>query len=314
MKPAPINTRLLLAGVALALLPCLGHARPQAPAPATRTEVAAVPHAPEQQAPEQQAPEQQAPEQRAPEHLRDFDVVELRRYTVSPGQRARFAAWFDAYFPEAFEQLGAMVFGQFLEQGAPEHFFWLRGYHDMLDRPVINSAFYYGPLWREHRTRVNAILPDSDNVLLMRAVAGHSIPVLPAVDPVDGPDGTHGILVVQLLPVPAGRADAVVAVLADAAKAWPRDGVLDAGLLQTLDAPNNFPQLPVRTDGAWVAWIGMARDAGAVSRLETAMDALERRLDADGDLRAPAERIVADPTPRSRLRWLEPGAAGNTRR
>lgn len=26
-----------------------------------------------------------------------------------------FAARFDAYFPEAFEQLGAMVFGQFLK-------------------------------------------------------------------------------------------------------------------------------------------------------------------------------------------------------
>ncbi|HEU4992123.1 MAG TPA: hypothetical protein VFT52_06500, partial [Luteimonas sp.] len=298
-----MDKTLLLAGVALALLPCLGHARPQAPAPAAPTEVAAMP---------------QAPELQAPEHLRDFDVVELRRYTVSPGRRARFAAWFDAYFPEAFEQLGAMVFGQFLEQDAPDRFFWLRGYHDMLERPVINSAFYYGPLWREHRTKVNAILPDSDNVLLMHVVAGHPIPVLPAMDPVDEPGGAHGVLVVQLLPVGDGRADAVVAALADAAAGYSRDDgrddVFDAGLLRTLDAPNNFPQLPVRTDGAWVAWIGMARDAGAASRLETAMDAVERRLDAGGDLRAPAERIVADPTPRSRLRWLDAGAADTMHR
>lgn len=284
-----MNTRLLLAGVALAFLPCLGHARPQAPAHPDATETAAMPQ--------------------GPEHLRDFDVVELRRYTVSPGQRARFAAWFDAYFPEAFEQLGAMVFGQFLERDAPDRFFWLRGYHDLLDRPVVNSAFYYGPLWREHRTRVNAILPDSDNVLLMRVVPGHPIPVLPAVDPVDEPDGTHGLLVVQLLPVPKGRTGAVAAALADAAARHPHEGVLDAGLLQTLDAPNNFPQLPVRTDGDWVAWIGMVRDAGALSRLETAMDAVERALVADGDLRAPAERIVATPTPRSRLRWPGAGAA-----
>jgi hypothetical protein len=285
-----MTKKILLAGVALALLPCLGHARPQAPAhPATSQVAAAMPQ--------------------APDHLRDFDVVELRRYTVSPGQRARFAAWFDAYFPEAFEQLGAMVFGQFLERDAPEHFVWLRGYHDMLDRPVVDSAFYYGPLWREHRTKVNAILPDSDNVLLMRAVTGHPIPVLPAVDPVDEAGGTHGLLVVQLLPVPAGRADAVVAALSGAATRYPREGVIDAGLLQTLDAPNNFPQLPVRTDGDWVAWIGMARDAGALSRLEMAMDTVERQLDADGDLRAPAERIVAMPTPRSRLRWLDGVAA-----
>jgi hypothetical protein len=283
-----MNTfRLLLAGVALAILPGLVHARPQAQ-------------------PTEPAMSQAAAPALAPDHLRDFDVVELRRYTVSPGQRGRFAAWFDAYFPEAFEQLGAMVFGQFLERDTPDRFVWLRGYHDMLDRPVINSAFYYGPLWREHRTKVNAILPDSDNVLLMRAVPEHAIPVLPAVDPVDEPRGAHGILVVQLLPVRAGRVDAAVAALADAATRYPREGVLDAGLLQTLDAPNNFPQLPVRTDGAWVAWIGLARDAGALSRLQAAMDAAERQLQTGGELRATAERIVAAPTPRSRLRWLDP--------
>jgi hypothetical protein len=279
--------RLLLAGVALAILPGVVHARPQAHGATQTAEPAMSPHTTEL----------------APDHLRGFDVVELRRYTVSPGQRARFAAWFDAYFPEAFEQLGAMVFGQFLERDAPDHFFWLRGYHDMLDRPVVNSAFYYGPLWREHRTKVNAILPDSDNVLLMRAVAGHPIPVLPAVDPLDEPNGAHGTLVVQLLPVAAGRADAVAAALADAATRYPREGVLDAGLLRTLDAPNNFPQLPVRNDGDWVAWIGLVRDADALSRLQPAMDAIERQFAATGELRAPAERIVAAPTPRSRLRW-----------
>ena len=282
--------RLLLAGVALAILPGLVHARPQA-----RT--------PEPAMPKPAASATMPFPSLAPEHLRGFDVVELRRYTVSPGQRARFAAWFDAYFPEAFEQLGAMVFGQFLERDAPDHFFWLRGYHDLLDRPVVNSAFYYGPLWREHRTKVNAILPDSDNVLLMRAVPGHSIPVLPAVDPLDEARGTHGTLVVQLLPVYAGRTDAVVATVGEADARLPREGVLDAGLLQTLDVPNNFPQLPVRNDGSWVAWICMTRDAGALARVESAMDAVERELAAAGELRAGAERIVASPTPRSRLRW-----------
>lgn len=284
--------RLLLAGLALALLPGLGHAGPQAESRVQATESAMSDSMPATTIPAL-----------APDHLRDFDVVELRRYTVSPGQRARFAAWFDAYFPEAFEQLGAMVFGQFLERDAPDRFFWLRGYHDMLDRPVVNSAFYYGPLWREHRTKVNAILPDSDNVLLMRAVAGHPIPVLPAFDPVDEPRGAQGTLVVQLLPVAKGRADAVAAAVAGAAARYPHEGVLDAGLLQTLDAPNNFPQLPVRDDGDWVAWIGLARDAGALSRLQPAMDAIERQLATEGELRGPAERIVAAPTPRSRLRW-----------
>jgi hypothetical protein len=143
----------------------------------------------------------------------------------------------------------------------------------------------------------------------MHAIAGHPIPVLPAVDPVDEARGAHGILVVQLLPVAKARVDAVATLLADTATRYPREGVLDAGLLRTLDAPNNFPQLPVRDDGDWVAWIGMARDAAALSKLQVAMDAVERQLDASGGLRARAERIVAAPTPRSRLRWLDSTAA-----
>lgn len=68
--------RLLLAGVALAILPGLAHARPQAHAPST--EPAMSPSTTATTAPAL-----------APDHLRGFDVVELRRYTVSPGQRAR---------------------------------------------------------------------------------------------------------------------------------------------------------------------------------------------------------------------------------
>ncbi|MBS0432893.1 MAG: hypothetical protein JSS21_10900, partial [Proteobacteria bacterium] len=45
-------------------------------------------------------------------HLNDYPVVELRRYDIAPGQRDRFVHYFDAYFPEAFEQLDCMVFGQ----------------------------------------------------------------------------------------------------------------------------------------------------------------------------------------------------------
>src|SRR5262249_32086537 len=32
----------------------------------------------------------------------EFPVVELRRYVIKPGERARFARCFDGYFPDAF--------------------------------------------------------------------------------------------------------------------------------------------------------------------------------------------------------------------
>jgi hypothetical protein len=81
--------------------------------------------------------------------------------------------------------------------------------------------------------------------------------------------------------------------------------VRPAGVLATLDVPNNFPQLPVREDGPWLAWLGVARDEDAVRRLQAAMATVERELGAGGGLRAAAETIVMDPSPRSRLRWLD---------
>lgn len=277
--------RFLLASVAIATLPALVHALPREPAPMPQT-----------------------PAMQTVAHLGDFPVVELRRYTVAPGQRARFASWFDAYFPEAFEQLGAMVFGQFLERDDPDHFLWLRGYHDINARPIVNSAFYYGPLWKEHRTKVNAILPDSDNVLLLQPLPGHGIPVLPAMDPVDELRGAAGIVVAQLFPVAAGsEADFAADVGRDFAR-YRIDGVRPAGVLATLDVPNNFPQLPVREDGPWLVWLGIARDEAALRDLQAAMAAVGRELAAGGGLRGEPETIVMDPSPRSRLRWLEDGA------
>ena len=274
------SIRLLLAGVAIATLPALVHALPREPA--------AMPETPAMQ---------------SVAHLGDFPVVELRRYTVAPGQRTRFATWFDAYFPEAFEQLGAMVFGQFLERDDPGHFLWLRGYHDINARPIVNSAFYYGPLWKEHRTKVNAILPDSDNVLLLQPLPGQSIPVLPAVDPVDEPQGADGIVIAQLLPVVAGRETEIAADFVR----YRVDGVRPAGVLATLDVPNNFPQLPVREDGPWLVWLGIARDEEALRRLQAEMAAVGRELADGGGLRGTPETIVMDPSPRSRLRWLDGG-------
>ena len=237
-------------------------------------------------------------------HLHDFQVVELRRYTVSAGQRKHFVSYFDSYFPEAFEQLGAIVFGQFLERDHPNGFTWLRGFKDMDARPVINSAFYFGPLWKEHKAKLNAILPDSDNVLLLRPWrADTDIRVLPAVDPVVEPNGAHGIVVAQILPFKKGI-EADFATRAESEfKHYRMDGVQAAGILVSLDVPNNFPQLPIRTDGPWLVWLGIVEDETALHRLEPALKQTEQTLAGSDLLNGAAETIVMDPTPRSRMRW-----------
>jgi hypothetical protein len=243
-------------------------------------------------------------------HLQDYQAIEFRRYVTSDGERAHFAKYFDTYFPEAMEQLGAMVFGQFLDRGQPNHFTWLRGFKDIGARPIVNSAFYYGPLWKEHKAKVNAILPDSDNVMLLRPLhVGHGVSVLPAVDPVVEEDGAHGIVVAQIFTLKKGSEDAF-AQKAEAAFARYRiAGVHEAGVMVTLDVPNNFPQLPIRTDGPFLVWLGVVRDDATLqASLDTRMQEAERSLSDTGLLRGAPERLVMDPTPRSRLRWLQDDA------
>ncbi len=118
-------------------------------------------------------------------HLAPFTVIELRRYTVKQSERQSFARYFETFFPEAFQQIGAIVYGQFLERDRPDTFTWIRGFHDLEARAALNAAFYDGPLWKEHSATMNDRLIDHTNVLLLQPLSPErEIPVLPAVDPV----------------------------------------------------------------------------------------------------------------------------------
>ncbi len=229
------------------------------------------------------------------EHLKDFQVVEFRRYTINDGGRRQFCTYFETYFPEAFEQLGAIALGHFFERDKPNMFLWLRGFHSMDDRARLNAAFYYGPLWKEHRATLNGLIADSDNVILMRPL--RPLAILPAVDPVKEPDGAHGIGVALLFTVKPGAVDAFAQQVETAFARFRAAGIREAAVLVTLDATNNFPQLPVRTDGPYLVWLGMAPDDNAIAPVLSSHFAMDL-------LRAEPEVIVLDPGKRSRLRWL----------
>ena len=235
----------------------------------------------------------------------NFQVVEFRRYTVREGEREHFAQYFEAYFPEAFQQLGAIAFGDFTEQDVPLHFTWIRGFHDMDDRAKINSAFYYGPVWKEHKALLNDLMTDSDNVLLLRTLRPDTqIPVLPAVDPVHETTGAQGIVVAQIFPVKPDQVEAFAAAADSSFKSYAAAGVREAGILVTLDARNNFPQLPVRTDGPFLVWLGIVQDEAHLrSQLLPEIAKAAGILQSTNMLRNSAETLVLKPNPRSRLRW-----------
>jgi hypothetical protein len=186
-------------------------------------------------------------------------------------------------------------------------FTWIRGFHTIEARAVVNAEFYYGPVWKEHKKTLNDLLTDSDNVLLLRPLSPErSVQILPAVDPVTEPHGAQGVLVAQIFAVQKDQVDAFARQAEPAFSAYRAAGAREVGVLVTLDVPNNFPQLPVRTDGPYLVWLGILKDN---SMLETQFNpALQKSLaslQATGLLRGTPELIVLDPTHRSRLRWLE---------
>lgn len=238
--------------------------------------------------------------------LGDFQAIEFRRYIVKPGERKHFAQYFDGYFPEAFQQLGAIAAGSFFERQNQNGFTWIRGFHTIDERAVVNAAFYYGSVWNEHRNTLNDLMTDSDNVMLLRPLnPERELTVLPAVDPVTEPDGAQGIVVAQIFAIKKNGIEVFAKDAQPAFDKYRAAGAREAGVLITLDAKNNFPQLPVRTDGPYLVWLGILRDNQALEReFIPVTEQTAATFAATGLLRTTPELVVLDPTPRSRMRWL----------
>ena len=229
------------------------------------------------------------------------NVLELRQYTLRPGQRDVLVALFEREFIESQEAVGMTLLGQFRDLDAPDRFVWLRGFTDMPARAVALSAFYGGPAWQAHRDAANATMLDSDNVLLLRPA--HPDSGFRPGARASGQSTTQ--LVVATLchfaePVDAGAIAAFDDVIAPL--------LVDAGatLLATLasePAPNNFPRLPVREGEHVLAWF-------------TAFDTIQAYLEhCDALVRSPgwqsacnglrrmivrSQTLRLAPTPRSR--------------
>jgi len=238
--------------------------------------------------------------------LNDFQVLEFRRYTVKAGERPHFVEYFDSYFPEAFQQLGTIVAGSFLERKNQLGFTWIRGFHTMDDRAGANGAFYYGSVWNEHRSRMNDLIVDANNVMLLRPLSNdRGVVVLPAVDPVTEPNGAQGIVVAQVFAVRPNSVEAFAKEAETTFANYRATGAREAGVLITLDVNNNFPQLPIRTDGPYLIWLGILKNDQMLEvDFTPVVEHSLASLAATGLLRGVPELIVLDPTPRSRLRWL----------
>src|ERR1700749_3104330 len=103
-----------------------------------------------------------------------YPVVELRQYTLRPGQRDVLIDLFDREFVESQEADGMAIVGQFRDLDDPDRFTWIRGFASMPARARALARFYGGPAWKAHSARANATMIDSDNVLLLRPATARS--------------------------------------------------------------------------------------------------------------------------------------------
>lgn len=174
-------------------------------------------------------------------------VLELRQYTLHPGQRETLIDVFDREFVETQEAVGARVVGQFRDSARPDRFVWLRGFADMPRRAEALSAFYGGPAWAAHKAVANATMVEFDDVLLLRpAWEGSGVRMQQARPPSTATGSAPGFVDITVFHLAAAPAPALVSAARVAGGVLREGGALDAAWYVTEQAPNNFARLPVR--------------------------------------------------------------------
>ncbi len=233
-------------------------------------------------------------------------IIELRRYTLHPGQRETLIELFDREFVEPQEALGMTIVGQYRDLDEPNVFTWIRGFPDMPSRAKGLEAFYFGPVWARHRQAANATMVSSDNVRLLHpANPATGFPLL-ARAPARGAGTPAGLLLATIYTLTdsgaAGFAEyfdrTIVPILV-------AHGVRPVAVFETEQSANNFPRLPVREGEHAFVWFARFDDPAAHERFSRALAADERwtgaaKSELDRRSAAPAEIWRLTPTGRSR--------------
>ena len=224
-------------------------------------------------------------------------VVELRQYTLRPGQRDVLIELFDRALADPQEADGMQIIGQFRDIDRDDRFVWLRGFPDMERRRESLEAFYGGPVWKAHSKAANATMIDVDDVLLLRpATATSGFAALPP-RPGLGEHVPAGIVLATICSLVAPTAGAELA-----RRLSPELAALTPPALATFveePSKNTFPALPVRTGEHVVVWI-QRTDPTTVDATVKASTAVAL-ASVPGLLGEPAH-LRLEPTPRSRLR------------
>ncbi|AZO42664.1 NIPSNAP family protein [Mesorhizobium sp. M7D.F.Ca.US.005.01.1.1] len=184
-------------------------------------------------------------------------AVELRQYTLNPGQRDTLIDIFDGGLIEGQEDAGMTIIGQFRDLDRPDMFVWMRGFDGMDARKNALTDFYGGPVWAAHRDAANATMIDSDDVLLLKPawpgagfdLAGAQRPSLATDEKPFQNKPLTGIVVIEIHHLQRGtEADFAHRFEAEIAPLMTAQGARLLATLVTEHAENSFPRLPIRAD------------------------------------------------------------------
>lgn len=225
-------------------------------------------------------------------------IVELRQYTLHPGQRDVLIDLFDREFVESQEVEGMAILGQFRDLDRPDRFVWLRAFDDMASRPDALTRFYTGPVWKAHSAEANATMLDVTDVLLLRPCAPDTaFPTPPAPRPPVHATGPRRSLITATLYYGDQPFDDrfLTFFRQEIRPALCAAGAEPIACLQTEYADNNFPALRVRTGEHVLVWFTRLPGAGAPHDVPVP-PSLSRRLTR------PPQTLRLSPTARSLLR------------
>jgi hypothetical protein len=235
-------------------------------------------------------------------------IVELRQYTLHPGQRDTLIDLFDREFVETQEAVGMQVIGQFRNLDDADQFVWLRGFNDMSAREQSLNAFYSGPVWKAHRDAANATMIDSDNILLLRPAHSNSGFTLNGNRPPSGSQTKQdGFIAATIYYFDTPVDSKFIHYFEDTMKPT----LISAGAsilasFVTEDSPNTFPRLPVREGENVFVWFAGFRDEEAyglhlatLAESKVWKDEISKSLNRK--LKRKPEVLRLSPTSRSRL-------------
>ncbi|RJS22649.1 NIPSNAP family protein [Corallococcus sp. H22C18031201] len=233
-------------------------------------------------------------------------VLELRQYTLHPGQRDVLISLFEQHFIETQEAEGMHLIGQFRDEEKPDRFVWMRGFRDMESRRDALRSFYGGPVWKEHRNTANATMVDSDNVLLLRPVGEHGgLPHPSQPRPPFGTDVRPESRVELTLCYLKAPADLTLLTHFEqhVRPALGSIGAAPRALYQTDSRENTFPALPVRTGEQVFAWLTVFPNREHPhEHMRRRAESAPWRESLQPWLSAPLEHLTLAPTARSELR------------